>query len=240
MPTAERGDFPTTCTPLARVRDLRGRDIRVLKFPPRGVVLLAGVPGAGKTTLLRRVYALGGGEVGPVSINGGPVILDSEQARNRWRGRLRPIPYRYWRPLVHLDHCRQLFTTVARGAGPIVVHECGTRRWLVRALVWHAGRHGRQVHAVLLDVPAPVAGESQQRRGRRVHPRRFACHVRRWRAMVAAAEQGRTVLPKIATVTLIDRRVADCLRALDFSGLPATTTGTSGATEDGWRGRLFR
>ncbi len=207
-----------------RVRDLRGRDVCTLSFPPRGVLLLAGIPGSGKTTLLRCVYALTGREFGPVRMEGGAVVLDSEQARNRWVRRLWPIPYRYWRPLVHLNHYCRLWAAIRREAGPVVVHECGTRLWVVRALSWHAARHGRQVHGVLLDVPVPVARESQRRRGRRVHPRRFARHARRWREIVAGAERGTHILPGLATVTLLDRYAAGTLRRLDFP----ETTGAAG------------
>lgn len=199
-----------------RVRDLRGRDICVLTFSPGAVVLLAGIPGAGKTTLLRRMYALTGRELAPVRTAAGAVVLDSEQARNRWGTRLRVLPYRFWRPLVHLTHYRRLWRAMRHEAGPIVVHECGTRGWAVRALAWYAARHGRQVHGVLLDVPAPLAWESQRRRGRRVHPRRFARHARRWRRIVTAAELGRAVFPGAATVTLVDRHTAGLLRDMDF------------------------
>jgi hypothetical protein len=205
-----------TQVPADRVRDLRGHGVRELTFPPRSVVLLAGIPGAGKTTLLRRLYALTGREHGPVRTDDGTVVLDSEHARNRWATWLRPIPYRYWRPLVHLTHYRRLWTAVTRGSGPIVLHECGTRGWLFRGLVRHAARHGREVHVVLLDVPAAVAWESQRQRGRRVHHGRFARHARRWRRMVADGAAGRPVLPGAVTVTLVDRQAAGRLRAVAF------------------------
>jgi energy-coupling factor transporter ATP-binding protein EcfA2 len=200
----------------APTRDLRGLEVHELTFPAGSVVLLAGIPGAGKTTLLRRLYALTGREQGPVWTDDGTVVLDSEQARNGWGTWLRPVPYRYWRPLVHLTHYLRLWAAVRRGSGPIVLHECGTRGWVFGGLVRHAARHGRQVHVLLLDVPAPVAQESQRRRGRRVHPGRFARHARRWRAMVADAERGRSVLPGARTLTLIDRRAANRLDRMDF------------------------
>jgi energy-coupling factor transporter ATP-binding protein EcfA2 len=201
-----------------RVRDLRGQDVHELVFPPRAVVLLAGIPGAGKTTLLRRLYGLTGREQGPVHTDDGAVVLDSEHARNRWATWLRPIPYRFWRPLVHLTHYRRLWAAVRQGTEPIVLHECGTRGWLFHSLVRHAARHGREVHVVLLDVPAPVAEASQRLRGRRVHPGRFLKHARRWRRMVAKAEHGGEVLPEARTVTLIDRYTANRLTGLTFRG----------------------
>jgi predicted kinase len=210
-----------------RVRDLRGRDVRELTFPSRSVVLLAGIPGAGKTTLLRRLYALTGREHGPVWTDDGTVVLDSEHARNRWATWARPIPYRYWRPLVHLTHYRRLWQVVTRGTEPVVLHECGTRGWLFHRLVRHAARHGREVHVVLLDVPPSVAWESQRLRGRRVHRGRFARHADRWRRMVADAAAGRPVLPGAVTVTLIDRHAAGRLRALDFGSSAAWVPATS-------------
>jgi energy-coupling factor transporter ATP-binding protein EcfA2 len=200
-----------------RVRDLRGQGIGELVFPPRSVVLLAGIPGAGKTTLLRRLYTLTGQEQGPVTADDGTVVLDSEHARNRWISWLRLIPYPYWRPLVHLTHYRRLWSAVRQWSGPVVLHECGTRDWLFRGLVQHAARHGREVHVVLLDVPAAVAWESQRLRGRRVHQGRFARHANQWRRMVADGVAGRPVLAGAVTVTLVDRHTAERLRALTFT-----------------------
>ncbi len=215
-----------------RVLDLRGNDITELRFPPRSVVLIAGIPGAGKTTLLRSVYALTGRETGPVWTECGAVVLDSEYARNRWAGWLGPVPYRYWRPLVHLAHYRRLRSALAGcERRSIVVHECGTCQWAVRALARYAARHGRELHAVLLDVPVSVAEESQHRRRRRVHPRRFARHARRWLKIISGAERGRPVLPGVATVTLIDRHTASRLRGLRFHGTEEPTPRGQGVAE---------
>jgi hypothetical protein len=206
--------------PQGRVRDLRGDpDARELTFPARSVLLLAGIPGAGKTTLLRRLYTLTGREHGPVWTDDGTLVLDSEHARNRWAVWLGQIPYRFWRPIVHLTHYLRLAKAIP-GAEPIVLHECGTRRWVFRGLVRHAARHGREVHVVLLDVPPPVAAASQRLRGRRVHPGRFLKHARRWRRMVAKAEHGGAVLPDARSVTLIDRYTADRLTGFTFRGRP--------------------
>lgn len=201
----------------ARVRDLRGGDVDELVYPAHSVLLLAGIPGAGKTTMLRRLYTLTGREQGPVWTDDGTLVLDSEYARNRWAVWLRQVPYRYWRPVVHLTHYLRLFAAL-RWDEPVVVHECGTRGWLFRSLVRRAARHGRQVHVLLLDVPAPVAEASQRLRGRRVHPGRFARHARRWRAMVDTAVAGGPVLPGAGSVTLIDRPTADRLTTITFSG----------------------
>jgi hypothetical protein len=186
---------------------------RDLTFPDRAVVLLAGIPGAGKTTLLRRLYALNGTERAPVR-RGSTRVLDSEQARNRWAVRLRRLPYAWWRPLVHLTHYGWLWLALA-GPGPIVLHECGTRGWLFAALVRRAARHGREVHVLLLDVPAAVALAAQRERGRRVHPMRFDGHARRWRALLADPD---AALGGAASVTLLDRASASRLTTIAFRG----------------------
>jgi hypothetical protein len=201
-----------------RVRDLRGdADVRELAFPAHSVLLLAGIPGAGKTTLLRRLYTLTGCEHGPVWTDDGTLVLDSEHARNRWAAWLGQVPYRYWRPIVHLTHYVRLFAAL-RQPDPIVLHECGTRRWVFRTLVRRAARHGREVHVVLLDVPPSVAQASQRLRGRRVHPGRFERHARRWRRLVAKAERGGEVLPGARSVTVIDRYTAERLAGFTFRG----------------------
>jgi energy-coupling factor transporter ATP-binding protein EcfA2 len=208
---------PSQLGPDARVRDLRDHPARRLTFPARGVVLLAGIPGAGKTTLLRRLYGLSGQERAPVRTAGGVLILDSEQARNRWAASLRRLPYKWWRPLVHLTHYAWLWLALGRPA-PIVLHECGTRGWLFAALVRRAARHGREVHVVLLDVPASVALAAQRDRGRQVHPVRFGTHARRWRRLVTNAERAEaSTMPGAVSVTLLDRASAAHLRSLEFA-----------------------
>lgn len=194
-----------------RLRDLREHPGPDLAFPDRAVVLLAGIPGAGKTTLLRRLYAMNGTERAPVR-RAGTLVLDSEQARNRWAARLWRFPYAWWRPLVHLTHLVWLWRALA-GPGPIVLHECGTRGWLFAALVRRAARHGRGVHVLLLDVPAPVARAAQRDRGRTVHPVRFDGHARRWRALLADPD---ATLGGAASVTLLDRESANRLTTITF------------------------
>ncbi len=198
----------------ARVRDLRERPADRLVFPDRGLVLLAGIPGAGKTTLLHRLYRLSGAERAPVRTSAGVLVLDSEHARNRWARWLRRLPYPWWRPLVHLTHYAWLWWALP-GAAPIVLHECGTRGWLFAALVRRAARHGREVHVVLLDVPAPVALAAQRDRGRQVHPARFGGHARRWRRLL---DHAGTALPGARTVTLVDRPSARHLNSFEFHG----------------------
>lgn len=137
---------------------------------PRSLVVLAGLPGAGKSTLLARLES----EDAPV------VVLDSDQVRARLRTALpTSLPYRYYRPLVHLVHrTRVLFAALGR-TGLLVVHEPSTRpttrAWLVLIGVL-AGRH-RQF--LWLDATPEEAMAGQVERGRLVRGGSFARHVRR-------------------------------------------------------------
>src|SRR5689334_20691738 len=110
----------------------------MLTYERDAVLVVAGIPGAGKTTLLRRLFP-GGGDV---------LVLDSDQTRSFWRRYFKQVPYRYWRPVVHVTHYARLIRAL-RGPGPIVVHECATRPW-ARRLIFRTAR--RPVHLLLLDV----------------------------------------------------------------------------------------
>jgi ABC-type hemin transport system ATPase subunit len=199
-----------------RVRDLRGTAVDRLEFPARSMVLLAGIPGAGKTTLLRRLYTLTGRERLPVLGSDGALVLDSEHARNWWSAWLHGVPYRRWRPLVHLTHHVRLLRALRRDE-PIVLHECGTRDWLFQRIVDLAARHHRQVHVLLLDVSASAAQAGQVERGRTIHPGRFARHAHQWQSLLWQAQLDPAgVLPGATSVTLIDRATADRLSTIAF------------------------
>ena len=146
------------------------RDPAVLRLPPAALLVVAGVPGAGKTTLLSRVDAPGA------------LVLDPEPVRARLARWLGPVPYRFWRPLVHAEHIARVLAALPGPSG-LIVHDTGTRgwrRWLLAAL---ARRFGRAGHLLLLDVPAETALEGQRERRRTLGPAAFAAHWRRWRRL---------------------------------------------------------
>ncbi|WP_257900608.1 ATP-binding protein [Saccharothrix obliqua] len=136
---------------------------------PRALVVLAGLPGAGKTTMLAGVD-LGGSSA---------VVLDSDQVRGYLRGVLPGVPYRLYRPLVHLVHRFRILWFTVFGVGLLLVHEPSTRP-STRAGLVVAGLVGRRPrHFLWLDVPAEEALAGQVRRGRVIRSGSFARHVRR-------------------------------------------------------------
>ncbi|MFD7893755.1 AAA family ATPase [Streptomyces sp. NPDC059743] len=190
--------------PVAVVRDLRGRRARVpgaLAFTAGDLVVVSGLPGSGKSTLIRRA-AEGGG-------------IDSQDARDRWEGRLPGgLPYAVYRPLVRIAHYGGLRRALRSGES-VVVHDCGTQRWVRRWLAREARRRGRGLHLVLLDVAPEVARAGQLERGRGVSGYAFARHRRAVRRLLRGAESGR--LPKgCATAVLLDRDAAGALDRIVF------------------------
>ncbi len=199
-------------------RDVRDHGPDHLAYPAASLVVLAGIPGAGKTTLLRRLYATG--DEARIPSRRGPVrILDPEQILPVWQRWLGPVPYRWWRPLLHLAHYTRVCAAVGQG-GPVVVSDCGTRPWVRRLLGALAVRRGLAVHLVLLDASPDDARTGQRTRGRAVGAASFDAHCRRWRglvrAMAATRDPGRLV-PGAASAVLLDREAAGRLRTLAFS-----------------------
>ena len=85
---------------------------------PRSLVVLAGLPGAGKSTLLAAA-----------DTDGAPaVVLDSDQVRTALRGFFpEALPYRLYRPLVHLVHRLRIVWFAITANGLLLVHEPSTR-----------------------------------------------------------------------------------------------------------------
>jgi predicted kinase len=171
-----------------------------IRLGHRDLLVVSGLPGAGKTTLLRRV------EVAPAP------VLDSDQVRHRLRARLSErVPYRLYRPLVHVWHRARIVSHALRTRGPVVVHEpsTGASTRLLLAAVGAMSR--RPVRMLWLDVTAEQALAGQLHRGRVVRTRSFARHVKRARKVRALllADQ----LPTgWHSASLINRRQADELR----------------------------
>jgi hypothetical protein len=187
-------------------RLVRGRN--ALRYPKDSVVVLAGIPGAGKSTLLRRLFPEGGD-------HRGVKVFDSERLRARWTPVLGPVPYSWWRPLLHLTYYVKVIS--AMRTGPMVVHDCATRPWVRRLIGWRARRSGLAVHLILLDVPGDVARSGQYARGRVVRTGSMATPCRRWpRLMTMAAEDPGALIPGAISATILTRGQADRLTAITF------------------------
>ncbi len=199
------------------VVDLRGRRTGELRYPPTATVIFAGIPGAGKSTALRKLFGSEpDAETAPVG-HGGSLVLDSIQARNSWRPRLAWLPYPLWRPVVHLVHFRRIWIALRDHTGPVVVHDCGTVAFTRHLLTRWAARRGRELHMVLLDVPAAIARDGQYARGRRVGRASFNWHVRRWRRLLDRVENGTGPRPQPESVVVLDRSGIDHLHEIRFA-----------------------
>lgn len=165
-----------------------------IEVGPRDLVLLAGLPGAGKSTLLaglRNTAAV--------------TVRDSDQMRERLGARLPAwLPYRAYRPLVHVGHQLRVVLAVLRAPGPVLVHDPATRACTRVALASLARLAGRPAVFVWLDVPPLLALDGQRARGRLIPPRSFARHVARADILRRALLAG-TVPPGWRAVVLLDR-----------------------------------
>ncbi|MFC0599365.1 AAA family ATPase [Streptomyces palmae] len=207
--------------PEPSVRDLRGfpaprgsrtgpvRLVRELRYPVGDLVVASGLPGSGKSTLMKRTV--------PERDRRGRAVLrvDSQDTRERFEAWL-PVrlPYAVYRPLVRIAHYAGLRRALRSGAS-LVVHDCGTPRWVRPWLARHARRQGRDLHLVLLDVEPALALAGQAARGRMVSRRAFRRHVRAVRELVTQVESGRPP-PGCASVALLDRGAADALGGIGF------------------------
>ncbi|MEU9040707.1 MULTISPECIES: AAA family ATPase [unclassified Kitasatospora] len=181
------------------VVDLRGAAGAgfVVAYPADAVVVVSGLPGAGKSTLLRRWSGTTVRTVDPRTVH--------EACEAVMPARL---PYAVYRPWARLEHFRLLRASV-RGGGPLLVHDCGSRAWMRRWLAREAGRRGRELHLVLLDVGAATALDGQRARGRHTSPRVFARHCRGLERLLAALTRhvrsdGPMPTPEASSVLLLD------------------------------------
>lgn len=186
------------------VLDLRGVRGARLRWPAGDVVVISGLPGGGKSTLLRRLEAR----------EGPPRRIDSQDVRESWQRRLPYVPYAVVRPLVRLEHYLRLWRAL-RSSSSVAVHDCGQRAWVRRWLAWAAGRAGRDLHMLFLDVTEAEALRGQRSRGRTVS---YAAFVRHRRAMAQLREEllrGR--LPTgCRSVVLLDRVAARMATGIVF------------------------
>jgi len=193
--------------------------VRGAVYPRRSLVMVTGVPGAGKSTLLRRLFGLRGDEERTVLTADGVRVIDSLQSRYRLGPLLGRIPYPLWRWVVHVLHLLRI--AAALRGGPVVVHECGTRR-SVRVLLALLCRLRRyEVHVLMIDATPQEARSGQAARGRRVTARSHRTHSRRWRRLRAATRRGpKAFAPGARSLLALDRRRARELAWIRFGSGP--------------------
>ncbi len=205
---------PRVVTPAA-VSDLRGRTVAELRYPATAALLFTGVPGAGKSTALRQLFGSVDDTVEAV-VRRGATLVDSQQSRNWWRLRLGRLPYALWLPIVHITHYGRIRRALRAADSPVVVHDCGTRRWVHRMITTWARHSGREVHIVMIDVPPGAARDGQRVRGRRVSRISFALHNARWRRLVERVIAGTAPHPAPASVVIVDRSTISGVQVISF------------------------
>lgn len=147
--------------------DLRGpADIPArLSYPAGAVVVVSGLPGSGKSTLLRR-WSTAAAVIDPRVVH---VACEAAMPAR--------LPYAMYRPWARWRYFRWLRTAVRHGES-LLVHDCGGRPWMRRWLARSAGRQGRELHLVVLDVGVTEALSGQEARGRWAPQRAFTRHSR--------------------------------------------------------------
>ena len=173
-----------------------------VRLPGRTLLLIAGMPGAGKSTLLAGVPP-----------RPGLRVLDSDAHRAALARRFPRLPYRRYRPLVHLLHRLALVRAACSDLPTVVVHLPATAASTRAAVVLLAVLTGRAAHLVWLHADPGEALGGQRDRGRVVPSRSFAGHARR--AVATHARLQRRHPSGFRSVTLLDREAARAGLVLD-------------------------
>jgi len=171
-------------------------------LPGRTLLLVAGMPGAGKSTLLAGVVP-----------RPGLRVLDSDAHRAALARRFPGLPYRLYRPLVHLLHRLALVRAACSDARTVAVHLPATATSTRAALALLAALTGRAAHLLWLHADPDEALGGQRARGRVVPSGSFAGHARRAVAVHARLRRGRP--SGFRSVTLLDREAARAGLVLD-------------------------
>ncbi|MGQ4596511.1 AAA family ATPase [Nocardia sp. R6R-6] len=200
------------------LHDLRADAVEELRYPAAAALIVAGVPGAGKSTALRKFFSAEFDAAAPSRAPEGALVLDSMQARNRLRPKLWWLPYLLWRPVVHIAHFRAIRTALRDATGPVVIHDCATFRWTRALMARWAADYGREIHLLMLDVPAGIARAGQYARGRRINRMAFTLHVRRWRRLMhGIATEHHTLTGASRSVVIVDRAAVNRIRRVVFA-----------------------
>ncbi|MBH0777131.1 AAA family ATPase [Nocardia bovistercoris] len=207
------------------VHDLRGRPVDELRYPPTAALIFAGIPGAGKSTALHKFFGASPEDEAPPRTPQGALVLDSHHARNRWRHKLGRLPYPLWRPIVHVAHYAGIREALREASGPVVIHDCATFGWARTMIGRWAEKYHREMHVVLLDVPADDAMAGQRARGRRVNGVSFRLHVRRWHRLVGAVAV-EALAARCASIVIADRSTVNTIGAVTFTAAPPDHSAT--------------
>jgi hypothetical protein len=164
-----------------------------LELPYRAFVVVGGVPGAGKSTLLHRLRV--------TSPRGVFSVRDPEDIRTRWERLLGGRRgYRYWRPLVYLEHYVRLLLALP-GRRTIVLHDTATRGWARRLLGLVARLSRRPALLLWLNVSLEESLDGQRTRGRKVPPKTVQQHWQRWSRLRPITEDGEPGFTAVHTIT---------------------------------------
>jgi hypothetical protein len=173
-----------------------------VRLPGRTLLLVAGMPGSGKSTLLAGLPA-----------RPGLVVLDSDAHRAALGRRFPGLPYRRYRPLVHLLHRLALVRAARSDVATVAVHLPATGAPTRAAVVLLALLTGRAAHLLWVHANPDEALSGQHDRGRLVPSGSFAAHARRAVATHRRLLRGR--VRGFSTITLLDRPAARAGLVLD-------------------------
>lgn len=178
-----------------------------VRLPGRTLLLVAGMPGAGKSTLLAGVPP-----------RPGLRVLDSDVHRAALARRFPALPYRRYRPLVHLLHRLALVRAACSDVPTVVVHLPATAASTRTAVALLAVLTGRAAHLLWVHADPGEALGGQRERGRVVPSSSFAGHARRAVATHRWLRHRRPV--GFRSVTVLDRAAARAGLVLDTPAAP--------------------
>ncbi|WP_245171285.1 ATP-binding protein [Streptomyces decoyicus] len=174
--------------------------------------MVSGLPGSGKSTLLRRWSRAAAAVIDPRAVH---VACEAAMPAR--------LPYAVYRPWVRWRYFRWLRTAVRDGES-LLVHDCGGRPWMRRWLARSAGRQGRELHLVVLDVGVTEALSGQEARGRWAPQRAFARHHRGLDRLLKALSGPGAPQPRAPWTADEAETPSASAHTLGFPGPPAQST----------------